>query len=139
MFLKQIVQSDLSKIFDEEKISSILKQIHFCYGDGGYEPGEYVYEENEKYYYIGVGDRGGVEDRVESENAEEVLYKIYSGITFSEATQYAMHNLEKGKDWRRNLFSTQLDMLKRIGDIFYLKRMNEIQTILRESPYNDEL
>lgn len=139
MFFKQIVQSDLGKIFDEEELSYILGKIHFGYGDGGYEPGEYIYEENERFYYIEVGDRGGIEERVESPNAEEVLYKIYSGITFREATKEAMKHMEQGKDWRRKLFSFQLDMLKRIGGVFYLKRMQEINTILEESPYNDEI
>lgn len=138
MFIKQIVQSDLGKIFDEEKLIYILGQIHFCYGDGGYEPGEYIYEENENFYYIEVGDRGGIEERVESPNVEDVVYKIYCGITFREATKEAIQHMEKGKDWRRKLFSIQLDMLKRIGEVFYLKRMQEINTILEKSPYNDE-
>lgn len=139
MNIQQIVLNDLNKIFDEEVIGNNLKNIRFDYGDGGYEPGNYVYEDNGLYHYVGVGDRGGIEISKESKNVDEVLYEIYRDITFKEATKYAMINREKGKDWRRILFAKQLEMLRIIGNRFYIKRSNEIQEILKSNPYNDNI
>ena len=127
MNIQQIVLNDLNKIFDEEIIGNNLKNIRFDYGDGGYEPGNYVYEDN------------GIEISKESKNVDEVLYEIYRDITFKEATKYAMINREKGKDWRRILFAKQLEMLRIIGNRFYIKRSNEIQEILKSNPYNDNI
>ena len=50
-----------------------------------------------------------------------------------------MINREKGKDWRRILFAKQLEMLRIIGNRFYIKRSNEIQEILKSNPYNDNI
>ena len=139
MNIQKIVLNDLNKILDEEIIRNNLKNIHFDYGEGGYEPGNYVYEDNGLYHYVGVGDRGDIEISKESKNVDEVLYEIYSDITFKEATKYAMINRKKGKDWRRILFAKQLEMLRIIGNRFYIKRSNAIQEILKSNPYNDNI
>ena len=139
MNIKEIVYEGLIKVMNDEDVDSILNNIHFVYGDGRYEPGNYVYDKDGTYYYIGVGDRGGVIEEIKSKNIEDVLYKIYSGITFNEATKYAMVNKEKNQDWRRILFSKQLEMLRGISEQYYYKRFDEIQNILKSSPYRDNI
>lgn len=139
MDIKQIITEDLKKVMDESIIESTVNNIHFCYGDGGYEPGIYVYEKNGVYYYVGVGDRGGVNDEIKTLNIDDILYKIYSTITFNEAVKFAMMNREKDKDWRRVLFKRQLELLKSLGDMYYNRRSEEIETILLTSPYKDNI
>lgn len=139
MDIKHIVMEDLKKVIDESVISNTVNNIHFCYGNGGYEPGTYVYEKNGIYYYIGVGDRGGVDDEIKTSNIEDILYKIYSTITFNEAVKFAMVNREKDKDWRRILFKKQLELLRGIGEIYYKRRNEEIEIILLTSPYKDNI
>lgn len=137
MNIKQVVLNDLKKILDEKTIEHILNNIYFSYGDGRYGPGNYVFEDNEKYRYVGVGDRGGIEKEIESVNVEGVLYEIYKSVTFNEATKYAMTHRENNKDFRRILFTKQLEILRKLGEDYYLKRSNEIQEILLSSPYCD--
>lgn len=139
MDIKQIITEDLKKVMDESIIESTVNNIHFCYGDGGYDPGIYVYEKNGVYYYVGVGDRGGVDDEIKTLNIDDILYKIYSTITFNEAVKFAMMNREKDKDWRRVLFKRQLELLKSLGDMYYNRRSEEIETILLTSPYKDNI
>lgn len=139
MDIKNIVMEDLKKVIDESVIESKVNNVHFGYGDGSYEPGAYVYEKHGVYYYVGVGDRGGVDDEIETSNIEDILYKIYSTITFNEAVKFAMINREKDKDWRRILFKKQLELLRCIGEIYYKKRKEEIETILLTSPYKDNI
>lgn len=139
MDIKHIVIENLKKVMDESIIESTVNNIHFCYGDGGYEPGTYVYEKNGVYHYIGVGDRGGVDDEIKTSNIDDILYKIYSTITFNEAVKFAMMNREKDKDWRRVLFKKQLELLRGIGEIYYNRRSEEIETILLTSPYKDNI
>ncbi|MDE7445007.1 MAG: hypothetical protein K2N15_04775, partial [Lachnospiraceae bacterium] len=139
MDIKNIVMEDLKKVIDESILDTTVNNLHFSYGDGAYEPGTYIYEKNDVYHYVGVGDRGGVDDEIKTSNIEDILYKIYSTITFNEATKFAMVNREKNRDWRRILFKKQLELLRCIGEIYYQKRKEEIATILLTSPYKDNI
>ena len=124
MNIQQTVLNDLNKILDGKNIEDILNNICFGYGDGQYEPGNYVYEENGLYYYVGVGDRGGIEKKIESKNVDDVLYEIYKGITFSEAMKYSMIHRENGKDFRRILFARQLEILRKLMFRDYRKKFH---------------
>lgn len=137
MNIEEIVNSELRKVCDDIIVDGALKNIHFFYGDGKYEPGIYLYEEDGIYNYIEVGDRGGIAAKLKTESIEDVLYKLYSGITFNVAIKYAMVNKERNKDWRRVLFSKQLELLRGLGEIYYIRRCEEINIIIKESPYKD--
>lgn len=139
MDIKNIVMEDLKKIIDESIIDNIGNKLYFCYGDGDYEPGTYIYEKDSVYHYVSVGDRGGIDDEIEASNIEDILYKIYSAITFNEAVKFAMVNREKDRDWRRILFKKQLELLRCIGEIYYQKRKEELEIILLASPYKDNI
>lgn len=139
MNIEERVHNELEKVLDNEEVISALQNTHFFYGDGKYEPGSYVYEKNGIYHYVGVGDRGGIIEEIKSENMEDVLYKIYSGVTFNKATQYAMVNKKKNEDWRRLLFSKQLEILRCINEQYYNRRFDEIQNILISNPYRDNI
>lgn len=139
MDIKNIVMEDLKKIIDESIIDNTGNKLYFCYGDGDCEPGTYIYEKDSVYHYVSVGDRGGVDDEIEASNIEDILYKIYSAITFNEAVKFAMVNREKDKDWRRILFKKQLELLRCIGEIYYQKRKEELEIIILSSPYKDNI
>lgn len=64
---------------------------------------------------------------------------MYSIITFNEAVKYAMVKREKDKDWRRTLFKRQLELLRFIGEIYYKRGNEEIETILLTSSYKDNI
>lgn len=130
------VIDDLKKVMDENSIDNLMHNFHFSYGNGFYEPGIYIYEEKEKYYYIDVGDRGGVENEIKSSNIEDILYRIYSSVTFNEAVRFASVNKEKNSDWRKVLFKRQLELLMGIGEIYYKRREKEIEEILSKNPYH---
>lgn len=139
MDIKQKIVEGLKKAVDENLIENTINNIHFYVGNGHCEPGIYLYEESDKYYYLEVGDRGGINAEIKTPNLEYILYKIYSNVTFNIAIKFAMENAQKGKDWRRILFAKQLEMLRCIGEIYYKKRFEEIEMILSKDPYEDEL
>lgn len=130
------VIDDLRKVMDENSIDMLMHNYHFSYGNGFYEPGIYIYEEKKKYYYIDIGDRGGVENEIESSDPEDILYRIYSTVTFNEAVRFASLKKEKNTDWRKDLFKKQLELLMGIGEKYYKRRKKEIEVILSKSPYH---
>jgi len=129
------VIDDLRKVMDENSIDMLMHNYHFSYGNGFYEPGIYIYEEKEKYYYIDIGDRGGVENEIESSDSEDILYRIYSTVTFNEAVRSASSKKEKNTDWRKDLFEKQLELLIGIGEKYYKRRKKEIEVILSKSAH----
>ena len=139
MKVYEIVKQGLEKAFDEQKVLDLLKRIHFCYGDGNYESGIYVYEEYPNYIYVDVGDRGGIQEKIETADLQIILDKLYRYLSYCIATDYAIKNRRKNVDFRRLLFEKQLELLKKINEITYLKVQNEIDAILKKRPYVDNL
>ena len=50
-----------------------------------------------------------------------------------------MNKRNENIDFRRLLFDKQLELLKNIDEIYYNKRMEEIEEILLNSPYKDNI
>lgn len=137
--IETIVKSDLEKIGinlnDEKEKGSIC----FSKTLGNHAPGNYVYIDEDWFYLVSIGDRGKIEERVKSQKVEDVLYEIYWGITARISTEYAKINKKKGTDWRRIMLPKRLELLQLMGTQYYLKGKKEVEKILIDNPYNDEL
>ncbi len=132
--LKEIARSDLQKIgVDIEQIRSIF----FSENPGMNKAGSYYYADSRGFYCTGVGDRGRSIPEKKFRSLEDTLFDIYWYITFLVSTDYAVRNKIPGQDWRRPMFSKRLELLKTLGDPYYLRGMKEIEVILANSPYRD--
>lgn len=139
MNIKEQIKSDLKKIFKEEIIEKKMCNIHFLLCNRINEPGIYIFKEKNEYCYVEIGDRGEVENVTKSLEVKKILYKVYSNITFNEAVAFSMNKRNENIDFRRLLFDKQLELLKNIDEIYYNKRMEEIEEILLNSPYKDNI
>ncbi len=52
---------------------------------------------------------------------------------------YAAKNKIEGKDWRRIIFTKQLELLSNINEKYYQLGEKMLDEILENNPYNDEL
>lgn len=60
-------------------------------------------------------------------------------VLFDMAMDYALKNSEQGKDFRRHLFNKEVELFAKFGAEFRKKKVNEINNILKETPYNDRI
>ncbi len=103
-----------------------IDYFDFCYSDG------------KQYCLCCMGDRGGHIIKKTS-SLFEISYWIFKFQTSMMAFDYAKNNNTKGRDIRRIAFSKQLELMKAIGDEYKQKLENEINEILKEHPFQDEL
>ena len=101
--------------------------------------GEPHVEIDDKGYHYVVCERGNENERRTTEDLHELLYWLMNGITFTMACDFELQHRVPKQDFRRLLFKTQLDLLKRIDVDFYKREEAEIKEILLENPYDDSL
>ena len=94
------------------------------------------YIDDGKYHYVAM-DRGRENKHYESENLKEILYFLSNDITFSLARQYELEHRIENQSFRRILFAKQLELLGKIDREYVLKCEQEIEAILKISPYRD--
>jgi hypothetical protein len=99
--------------------------------------GEPHVEIDAKGYHYVVCERGKENERRITEDLHELLYWLMKGITFEMACDYELHQRIPNQDFRRLLFKTQLDLLKRISADFHTRKEEEIKEILLQNPYDD--
>lgn len=103
-----------------------LRYFDFCYSDG-------------KQYCLGhIGDRGALTVEKTS-SLFEISYWIFKYQTSVMAFDYERKNRIEVRDIRRIAFVKQLELMKIIGDEYKQKAENEINEILKEAPFEDEL
>ena len=135
--LRQVVVNDLAKIGTNPEKENIffwddqpdrLPGMHYTVSDG-------------RIREISVGDRGAVYPEKEYDNIEDALAPAYDCITLNMACAYELSVREENppQDFRRIAFAKQLELLKILGEGYYLRRKKRIEEILRENPYDDSL
>ena len=99
--------------------------------------GEPHVEIDTKGYHYVVWERGNEDERRTTEDLHELLYWLMKGITFEMACDYELQHRIPNQDFRRLLFKTQLDLLKKLDVDFYNRKKDEIRQILLQNPYDD--
>ncbi|WP_158829135.1 Imm63 family immunity protein [Mucilaginibacter lacusdianchii] len=84
-----------------------------------------------------VIERGREIDRRTTHDLDELLFWIFSGITFSMAGDYELHHRQKGQDCRRILFSKQEELLGILNQRWMQREQVEHQQLLRDYPFDD--
>ena len=131
---KTIIKNDLKKIDVD-----IAKEngIYFSEKLGNHASGDYFFVDSKGFHYVSIDDRGNVEPEAVYRDLDDILFILYWGITSNLAIEYASINQKAGQDWRRALFSKQLELLQILGESYYTKGKYKIEEVLKNNPYND--
>ena len=127
----------LKPLAEKEQIFKPIA-VHFAETTPRNFPGDFCYSDGIYYYYGGIGDRGAV--TVEKTNdLFEVTYWIFKYQTSVMAFEYERKHRVEGKDCRRIAFLKQIELMEIIGENYRKKAELEINEILKEHPFQDEL
>ncbi len=114
-----------------------LDQINFCVGTDNSPEGIYLYTQNNSYHFV-YTEKGQIREHKELDTLDNVLWNVLDAVLFDIAIDFAMKNKAPGKDFRRSLFSKEIELYSKFGEIFKLKKEKEIEKILAENPYIDK-
>lgn len=89
-------------------------------------------------YHFVVVERGRELERVTTDTLDELLYLIFSGVTFSMASDHELRHRVEGRDSRRLLFATQVDLLTRLSPDWGRRESARHERILRTHPFRDD-
>lgn len=89
-------------------------------------------------HYV-VVERGEELERKSTSDADELLYWVFSSITFNMAINYEVQHRAMFKDPRRKMFSKQIELLQKMSEAWAQKEAEDHQKILKEHPFKDKL
>lgn len=87
-------------------------------------------------HYV-VIERGEELDRKTTDNLEEILYWIFSSVTFSIASEYELKNRIEDKDCRRIMFDKQEELLGMLNENWKQVENAKHKNILKIHPFDD--
>ena len=87
-------------------------------------------------HYV-VIERGHEFKRRTTDNLDELLYWIFSGVTFTMAGKFELENRIENKDFRRILFKKQEELLSILNESWGQKEHEEHLQILKSHPFDD--
>ena len=101
--------------------------------------GEFIFADERGYHYICYGWRESEHVDKTFDNLEDLLYYVYRSRAFSiasyEAGRYSLEHPDC--DWTAVMHSRVLEILKALGEKYYLRRLKEIEEDrLQEKRYN---
>ena len=88
------------------------------------------------YHYV-VVERGQELERITTDDLDELLYRVFAGVTFSMASAHELRHRVDGQDSRRLLFATQVDLLSRLSPRWGRREAERHAMILRNHPFRD--
>lgn len=98
----------------------------------------YIAIENGEYHYI-YSERGVEFSKRSTKSLDELLYWIMFDFIHKVAVHYEVNNRIPNKDGRRIIFPMIIDMMEKINPEWGVKVKNELNKILHNSPYEDEI
>lgn len=88
------------------------------------------------YYYV-ISERGQEYERKITSDLNDLLYWIFSSVTFSMACDYELQHRIADKDGRRIIFAKQLELLGILNKEWQEKEAEEHACILTNYPFDD--
>lgn len=88
-------------------------------------------------YALVTSERGLEIERRETAEAEELLYWVFEGVTFSMAVEYEFRRRQGEQDCRRVIFARQVELLGVLAPEWAARRAAEQAAILERHPYDD--
>ena len=94
---------------------------------------------NDTLYHYTIMERGKVVKEYESKDLDEILFQLFYDITFDMACKYELEHRNENEDFRRILFTKQLELLQAISNPYYEKGKQRIDEVLGRVPYRDRI
>ncbi len=88
-------------------------------------------------YYV-VVERGRELKRDFAADTDDLLYRIFAGVTFSMAVDFEVKHRIETEDFRRQMFQKQEDLLGILNEKWRDRQNKEHQRILRSHPFDDQ-
>lgn len=89
------------------------------------------------YHYV-VMERGQELTRRTTDDLDELLFHVFSGVTFSLACAYELAHRIEHQDVRRILFRRQVELLSLLSPHWGERESRNHEHILRNHPFDDE-
>lgn len=136
--LKEFVAKkyDLLKIQAQKDGMFEELDVNFGLGTPNNREGVYAYSDADGYHYA-FTEKGCVASHQTSDNLFDVSYWIIKDHVSQMASRFAARHRKPDEDFRRTLFSKELELLNLVGPEYAKKRAEEIQGILAVNPYVD--
>ena len=68
---------------------------------------------------------------------EHLMFMAFNDITFSMASEFASKNRIPNEDFRRQLFSKQVELMRTLSSDWAERAQKEIEATLRTAPFSD--
>jgi Immunity protein 63 len=107
------------------------------YGNLKYEAHPYIEVDNLGFMFYVVSEEGQELERKMTDKLDDLLYWIFSGVTFSMAWDYERKNRIEDKDSRRMAFEKQEDLLGTLNSAWRKIKNEEHNRILISHPFDD--
>lgn len=107
------------------------------YGQLKYEAHPFIEVDNLGYMYFVISERGQENERKKTLELDELLYWIFSSVTFSMACDFELKNRIEDRDCRRIIFEKQEELLGILSNTWPQKENEEHKRILRNNPFDD--
>ncbi len=88
------------------------------------------------YSYV-ISERGNEYDRKMTSDLNDLLYWIFSSVTFSMAVDYELKNRIEDQDFRRILFNKQQELLGTLSKEWEEREIKEHEYTLSNNPFDD--
>ena len=88
------------------------------------------------YHYVHA-ERGYEFERYSTFDLNELLYKIFAGVTFGLASSYEFKNRIEDQDCRRIIFQQQIGLLAMLSPEWAARESQKHETILTKYPFDD--
>ncbi|MHA3116376.1 hypothetical protein E0H86_10710 [Acinetobacter sp. ANC 4635] len=96
----------------------------------------YISIQEDNYWYISA-ERGEIYFDKKTNNFEELCYWIMDDFISSYSYKFELKNRVREQDFRRIVFSKQIELFGLISDEWKSRKEESIKQILKRSPFND--
>lgn len=124
----------------KQKTEELARQINAplgkrpSYGYSERDGSPHIEVDDSSYYFLAF-DRDVKTMNRKTQDFDELLYWIFSYITHSTASSYASTHRDPHNNFRRAMFSHQLQLLEKLNPFWKNRMEKEIDEILKVNPY----
>jgi hypothetical protein len=127
----------------KEKVDELANKINAptnllpSYGQQNWDAHPYIEVDNLGFMFFINSERGEEIERKMTNKIDELLYWIFSWVTFSMASIYEVNNRIEDKDCRRIIFHKQEELLGVLNPIWQEKENERHKGVLSSYPFDD--
>ncbi len=88
------------------------------------------------YHYV-IAERGQEYKRHTTFDLDELLYKIFAGVTFELSVRFELAHRVENQDHRRIMFQHQIELLSMLSPQWAEREVQEHERILEKHPFDD--